>query len=135
MNPHPFIILITGLMIMLWAYASFSKLFSLDQFKHAMLTQVFPKWISRLLVYLVPIAEITMIVLLLIPETRLLGMYASLFTMIAFTLYIGGAVFKLYERTPCACGGLFGKLGWHKHFKVNIVLSIIALLGVVLLEL
>jgi len=135
MNPHPFIILITGLLIMLWAYASVSKLLNLHQFQHAMMSQVFPKWIGRIFVYLVPLSEIIMIVLLLIPSTRLIGMYASLFTMIAFTLYVGGAVFRLYERSPCACGGLFGKLGWYKHFKVNIVLSLIALVGAVLMEL
>lgn len=135
MNPHPFIILITGLLVILWGYSSISKLTNLDEFRTAMMTQVFPKWLSRILIYLVPLIEIAWIVLLLIPSTRLIGMYASLFTMIAFTLYVGGAVFKLYLRTPCACGGLFNKLGWQKHFRVNIVLSIIALVGVVLMEL
>jgi hypothetical protein len=134
MNLHPFIILITGFLVILWSYASFSKLFDLQEFKHAMMTQVFPQWIGKILIYVVPLAEIAMIVLLLIPSTRLIGMYASLFTMIAFTLYVGGAVFKIYLRSPCACGGLFSKLGWHKHFKVNIVLSIIALIGVILME-
>jgi hypothetical protein len=135
MNPHPFIILITGLLVILWGYASISKLTNLSEFQHAMMAQVFPKWVGRILIYVVPLAEIAMIVLLLIPSTRLIGMYASLFTMIAFTLYVGGAVFKLYLRTPCACGGLFNKLGWYRHFKVNIVLSLIALVGVVLMEL
>jgi len=135
MNPHPFIILITGLLVILWAYASFSKLFDLHQFQHAMMTQVFPKWVGRIFVYVVPLAEIAMIVLLLIPSTRLTGMYASLFTMVAFTLYVGGAVFRIYERTPCACGGLFNRLGWYKHFKLNIMLTIIALTGVILMEL
>jgi hypothetical protein len=135
MNPHPFIILITGLLVILWGYASISKLTNLHEFQHAMMTQVFPKWVGRIFVYLVPFAEIAMIVLLLIPSTRLIGMYASLFTMIAFTLYVGGAVFKIYMRSPCACGGLFARLGWYKHFKVNIVLSLIALVGVILMEL
>ena len=135
MNPHPFIILVSGLLIILWAYASFSKLFNLKKFKQAMSTQVFPKWIGKVFVYLVPFSEIAIIVLLLIPETRLLGMYASLFVMVAFTLYVGGAVFHIYERHPCACGGLFSRLGWNKHFKVNIILTIVALIGVVLMEL
>lgn len=135
MNPHPFIILITGFLIILWAYASFSKLFDLNRFQHAMMTQVFPKWIGKIFTYLVPLVEIAIIVLLLIPETRLIGMYSSMFLMFLFTLYVGGAVFQIYERHPCACGGLFGRLGWHKHFKVNIMLTIVALAGVVLMEL
>lgn len=134
MNPHPFIILISGLLIILWAYAAYSKLSDLNNFKHAMMTQVFPKWISRILIYLVPLSEIIIIVLLLITNTRLIGMYASLFMMVAFTIYVGGAVFELYDRRPCACGGLFARLGWEKHLKVNIVLTLIAVVGVLLMK-
>jgi hypothetical protein len=134
MNLHPFIIFITGLLVILWAYASFSKLLYFNHFRQSMLTQVFPRWISKIFVYLIPLLEIAFIALLVIPETRLLGMYASMFLMILFTLYVGGAVFHIYDRHPCACGGLFGRLGWYKHFKVNIVLTLIALAGVVLME-
>jgi len=134
MNLHPFIILITGLLVILWAYASFSKLFDLPKFKQAMVTQVFPAWMGKIFVYLVPLVEIAIIVLLFIPETRLLGMYASLFLMLAFTIYVGGTVYGFYERHPCACGGLFARLGWKKHLKVNIILTIISLIGVVLME-
>lgn len=135
MNPHPFIILVTGLLIILWAYSSFSKLYELKKFKHAMLSQVFPKWIGKILIYLVPLSEIIMIILLLITNTRLIGMYASFFIMLAFTIYVGAAVMGLYARRPCACGGLFSRLGWNKHLKVNIVLTLIALVGVLLMEL
>ncbi|HEY0177707.1 MAG TPA: MauE/DoxX family redox-associated membrane protein [Pedobacter sp.] len=135
MNPHPFIILTSGLLIILWAYASFSKLSDLTKFRHAMMTQVFPKWIGKILIVAVPLSEIIIIALLLFKSTRLIGMYASLFLMVAFTLYVGGAVFGLYERKPCACGGLFGRLGWNKHFKVNIVLTLVALAGLLLMKL
>ena len=135
MNLRPFIVLLTGLLIILWAYAAYSKLSDIKKFRQAMLTQVLPKRIAKLLVVLVPLSEIVLIVLLLFSETRLLGMYASFFMMLAFTLYVGGAVFGMYERRPCACGGLFGRLGWEKHFKVNIVLTLIALFGVILEEL
>lgn len=134
MNPHPFIILMTGLLIILWAYAVYSKLSDLTRFKHAMSTQVFPKWIGKILVFIVPLSEIVLIILLLIPGTRLIGMYSSFLMMLSFTLYIAGAVFGLYARRPCACGGLFNRLGWNKHFKVNIVLTLIALTGVILMK-
>lgn len=135
MNPHPFIIIITGLLILLWAYASFSKIFNMHQFQHALMTQVFPRWVGKILTYALPLSELVIIGLLLIPETRLLGMYTSLFLMTIFTLYVGGAVFQIYDRYPCACGGLFSRMGWYKHLKVNIILTIIALAGVVLMEL
>jgi len=84
--------------------------------------------------YLLPLSELVLIVLLILPGTRLLGMYASLFMLVLFTLYVGGAVFHIYDRHPCACGGLFNNLGWHRHFKVNIFLTLIALVGVILME-
>ena len=135
MNLHPFIILITGLLVILWGYTAISKLMDLKKFHHALMTQVFPRWIGKILLVALPLSEIILILLLLTPGTRLIGMYSSLFMMILFTLYVGGAVFKLYNRYPCACGGLFARLGWHKHFKVNVVLTIIAMIGVILMEL
>lgn len=135
MNPHPFIIIITGLLIALWAYTAFSKVFNMHKFKQALMTQVFPRWVGKILMYLLPLTEVVLVVLLILPDTRLLGMYASLFLMLIFTLYVGGAVFQVYERYPCACGGLFGRLGWYKHFKLNIMLTFITLVGVILMEL
>jgi hypothetical protein len=135
MNLHPFIILFTGLMIILWAYTAFSKIFNFHKFKQAMVTQVFPRWMGKILMYVLPIIEFAIVALLLFPQTRLIGMYSSLFLMILFTLYVGGAVFHIYDRHPCACGGLFARLGWSKHFKVNIVLTLVALVGVILMEL
>jgi len=134
MNLHPFIIFITGLLIILWAYTALSKLFDFNKFKYAMKIQVFPRWIGSILVYMLPVLELALVVLLIVPSTRLIGMYSSLFLMVLFTLYVGGAVFHIYDRNPCACGGLFNRLGWHKHFKVNIVLTLIALAGAVLME-
>ena len=134
MNPHPFMIIIIGFLILLWAYAAFSKIFDFENFKKAMRIQVFPEWMGKILVYFLPLSELSMIGLLLIPKTVLIGMYTSLFMMLLFTLYVGGAIFKIYERTPCACGGLFARLTWTKHFKLNIALTLIILIGVVLIE-
>jgi len=135
MSTYPFTLLITAFLVLLWTYALLSKLFFFSRFKRAMLTQVFPRWLSRIMTYLLPFTELMIIVLLLFANTRLLGMYASLILMGLFTFYVAGAVFRVYERHPCPCGGLFGRLGWHKHFKVNIMLTFIALIGVILMQL
>ena len=134
MNIHYFITLITLLLIILWAYTAIVKLANLKKFRYAMRTQVFPTWIGEIFVYLIPIVEIVLIALLLNPSTRLLGMYSSMFTLILFTLYVSGAVLRIYERFPCACGGIFSKPGWNNHLKINIMLSLIALAGAVLME-
>jgi len=134
MNTYPFIIIITAFHVVLWAYAAFSKLFNLTEFKQAMSVQVFPVWLGKILTLLLPLSELALVVLLIIPSSRLTGMYASFFLMGIFTLYISGAVLKIYERTPCACGGLFARLSWQTHLKLNILLTLISLIGILLLS-
>ena len=135
MNLHPFIIIVSGFLVILWVYSALSKLTNWDHFKQAMKTQVFPVWAGKIFIYLIPLLELALAISLLFDTTRLYGMYASMFLMGLFTLYIGGAVFQLYSRYPCACGGLFSRIGWKRHFRLNIVLTLIATAGVLLMEL
>ena len=134
MNTYPFVIIISILLIIMWAYAAVSKLLDLDEFKQAMATQVFPKWMGKILIWILPIAELGIVGLLLFQKTQVFGMYASFALMLLFTLYVGGAVYNIYARTPCACGGLFAKLGWKKHFRVNIFFTLLSIIGIILLE-
>lgn len=134
MNTYPFVIIISILLIIMWAYAAVSKLLDLPAFKQALATQVFPVWIGKILVWVLPISELGLVGLLLFQKTQLLGMYASFGLMLLFTLYVGGAVYNIYDRYPCACGGLFAKLGWKKHFRVNIFFTLISIIGIILLE-
>ena len=134
MNTYPFVIIISILLIIMWAYAVISKLLDLSAFKQAMATQVFPVWIGKILVWILPLLELAIVALLLIQKTQVIGMYASFGMMLLFTLYVGGAVFNIYQRYPCACGGLFAKLGWKRHFHVNIFFTLISIIGIILLE-
>lgn len=130
----PFILIITATLIVLWAYSSISKLMDMTRFHKGLKTQVFPKWIGEIIFWTLPAAELAMVVLLWMQDTRLLGMYLSAFLMLAFTIYIGGAVYQFYDRYPCPCGGIFRGMGWNKHFKVNLLLTLISVLGVLLME-
>lgn len=134
MSTYPFVIIISILLVIMWAYAAISKLLYLSTFKEALATQVFPEWIGKILVWVLPSSELAIAGLLLFQKTQILGMYASFGLMLLFSLYVGGAVYNIYERTPCACGGLFTKLGWKKHFRVNIFFTIISIIGIILLE-
>lgn len=134
MNTYPFVIIVSILLIIMWAYAAVSKLVALQDFKQALATQVFPVWVGKILVWVLPVAELGIAGLLLFKKTQLLGMYASFGLMLLFTLYVGGAVYNIYERYPCACGGLFAKLGWKKHFRLNIFFTLVSIIGIILLE-
>ncbi len=132
MHTNPFSLIITFLLILLWLYAAFSKLFNFSKFKQEMSLQVFPPWIGKIFVFLVPFTELLAVILLIVYPFHLTGLYLSFFMLLLFTLYVGGAVFKIYERVPCACGGLFARLNWKMHFRLNIFLSLLALAGILL---
>ncbi|MET4138263.1 MauE/DoxX family redox-associated membrane protein [Pedobacter sp. UYP1] len=125
---------ITGIFIALWSYASFPKFRNLRYFRAILRSQAIPKWIVSPLTILLPLTEIGIIILLINSTTRLFGMYLSLTMMLIFTIYVAGIMYQAYDRYPCPCGGLFSHMGWRKHFKVNIALTVLALVGVILLE-
>lgn len=125
---------IVVLFILLWAYAALPKFFNMKRFGEILETQAIPKWLAVVLKWTLPVAELGTVYLLLVPETRLPGMYISFFMMLVFTLYVGGIIFQVYDVYPCPCGALFRRMGWKKHYRVNLILTAVALLGILLME-
>lgn len=120
--------------ILLWGYASLPKLFNMKYFREVLDSQAIPKWINPYLTWLLPITEIVVMILLIFPSTRIIGMYGSLILMFIFTLYVSGIIIRIYDIYPCPCGGLFTRLGWKRHFKINIVLTLVAIIGIALIS-
>lgn len=135
MNTIPiFIIVITAILVLLWAYSSISKFLDLPRFRRGLKSQVFPKWMGEVLFWTLPATELILIALLWLPDTRLFGMYLSALLMLSFTIYIGGAVYGFYDRYPCPCGGIFRGMRWNTHLKVNFILTCISVAGILLME-
>lgn len=127
--------LIVGFFILLWIYAAVPKFFNLKRFSNTLKTQSIPKWLASLLTWTLPATELLIAYLLIVPKTRLMGMYISFLMMLVFTLYVGGIIFQVYKTYPCPCGALFKNMGWNRHFKVNLLITLVALIGIVLMEL
>ena len=125
---------IITLFVALWIYAAVPKLRNMKYFKDVLNSQAIPKWSVPWLAWMLPVVELGTVVLLIVPETRLIGMYLSFAMMSVFTVYVSGIIFQVYDIYPCPCGGVFSRIGWKKHFKVNLLLTLIAVVGVVLLE-
>jgi len=125
---------IIALFVALWIYAAVPKLRNMKYFKDVLNSQAIPKWSVPWLTWMLPLVELGTVVLLIIPETRLIGMYISLLMMSVFTVYVSGIIYQVYDIYPCPCGGIFSRIGWKKHFKVNLLLTLIAVAGVVLME-
>jgi hypothetical protein len=128
------IYLIVALFVLLWAYTAIPKFFKFRYFYDVLGSQAIPKWSVPILSVLIPLTELAVVFLLLFPETRLWGLYASFGLMLIFTIYVSGIIFQVYERYPCPCGAMFRSMTWRKHLKVNIWLTLIAFLGVLIMQ-
>lgn len=75
--------------------------------------------------WLVPIAEIIVCVLLLVPASSKWGLYGFLGLMVVFTGYILSMLFWA-EKLPCHCNLIIEKLSWGQHLWFNVVFMALA---------
>ncbi len=113
----------------LFLYAAFSKLLDYENSKLQLgQSPLLNSW-AGLLVWLVPLAEITLSVMLAINATRLLGMYGAFTLMVIFTAYII-AILHFSDYIPCTCGGVLAALSWQQHLVFNVIFIVLATLGI-----
>jgi len=115
--------LTTGLLVLLFSYTSFGKIFALEAFKGTLYNQPFPHVLTTPLIYLIPAAELLTAIALLLEKTRKSGLYSALILLIIFTLYITAILLHLFHKTPCSCGGIFRDLSWRQHLWLNLLLT------------
>lgn len=117
------------LLTMLFTYAGISKLLQYDTFRKQLGQSPFVTGYSDIVAWLLPAAELLISVLLILPQTRLTGLYLSYALMLAFTLYIYAMLHYSYF-IPCSCGGLLSQMNWDQHFIFNIIFTVIAIAGI-----
>ena len=111
--------LICTALIILFTYAAFSKLFNLTAFIKAMQSQPLPTWLIQLSIFVLPVIELTIPILLLLDKTKKTGLYLSLLLFILFTVYSEAILMHQFSHIPCSCGGLIQKLSWKQHLFLN----------------
>lgn len=126
--------IITAMLIILFSYTAFAKLLSLQVFRTQLRMQPFPGWMSQALLYLVPAIELLATVLLVLKSTRLWGLYLSAALMLAFTAYIGLVLLDVFDKTPCACGGVLQQMDFASHFIFNLFFLAISLIGIYIIH-
>lgn len=122
--------IIAALLVLLFLYASISKLLGFSVFVDEMNNQPFPNWMTPYLVVLIPGTEILTALALLFDRSRMVGFYASLILLGLFTLYAALVLFNVFAYVPCTCGGMIKKLSWGQHLLFTasfLVLSIAAI--------
>src|SRR5690606_31524550 len=119
--------------ILLFVYASISKLLEFNDFQ----TQLGQ---SPLLgAFAIPISygvigiELVTSILLAFKKTRIQGLYLAFLLMVMFTTYII-IILNFTSFTPCSCGGVLEALGWTEHLIFNTVFILLALWALYLIE-
>lgn len=123
---------ISALLILLFLYASMSKFMDFYTFTGEMLNQPLPHYLTRFLIWFIPITEIVLCLLLLFERTRLLGLYGSLGFMSLFTIYSIIIVLNFFGRIPCSCGGVIKRLTWRQHIILNLFFVAVSISGIIL---
>lgn len=117
------------LFILLFMYASISKLMDFENFQvqvgQSPLISAFASWIA----WLVLILELTIALLMCIPKFRIWGLYGAFSLMTFFTIYIF-IVLNYSSFVPCSCGGILEKMSWKVHLVFNLVFVLLAALAV-----
>lgn len=131
MRQEKIITAIVYFFILLFMYTAISKLLAFnvtlfDMRRNPLLGNLALFWTVS-----VPAVEILISVLLFIPKTRKIGLWATLILISGFTGYVGTLLLSDYNL-PCTCGGIFRELSWRQHLWVNLGLIIVALKAIIL---
>jgi hypothetical protein len=127
------VLAICSLCIFLFLYTACAKLIDHGRFlnglSHVEVIGRFAFFIS----WLVPLAEILIAILLVVPRTVKWGLYSFLVLMTLFTVYIISMLLWA-SKLPCHCGGAIEKLSWTQHVWFNLAFIALAVFALRLLK-
>ncbi len=115
------------LLVLLFSYAAFSKLFNITAFGEQLHNQSFPGWLADFLLYFLIPAEIITAILLCFRRTAIIGLLGSTILLLAFTAYIALVLAGYFGKAPCSCGGVLNGLGWKPHLIFNLVFTTLSI--------
>ena len=128
------IIAIRWICMALFLYTAYAKIIDHDRFLKGLTRVHIINGFAVFLSFAVPIVEIIVAMLLLIPKTARIGLYSFIAVMSSFTIYIISAL--IWEKKlPCHCGGAIEKLSWSQHIWFNLLFIAIGISALRLIKL
>lgn len=121
--------IISLLFVLLFIYTAVYKILDFRNFQAVIGQSPMITRFAPLVAVGVPIAEIAISGLLILPRYRIIGLCASFAIMLLFTFYIS-ILLNLNIHLPCSCGGIIAEMNWSQHLIFNIVFVILALVGI-----
>jgi hypothetical protein len=119
------------LLIFLFTYTGITKLIDHSIFKSSILQSLVISNYAIVISWLIPILELSIVVMLAFDKYRQKGFQFSLLLMTAFTIYIAYMILFI-PQLPCSCGGILKELSWSNHLLFNsfvILLILVSLLS------
>lgn len=128
--------LLCGLPMLLFIYSGSVKLLDFRTSRGEMLNQPFPHWLAIFFAYAIPIAELSIVIVLIVgaigyEKIRTWGLKASFVLMSLFSGYALAILLHLFPRIPCSCGGIIHKLSWGQHLILSLFFVVISLAAIV----
>lgn len=117
-----------ALMVFLLGYTSLIKLLSTDYFQNTMAQNSLLAPHSDWLAWVIPLTELAIVILLVIPRTRRSGLLACTLIMFLFTGYVG-YMLLMKSSLPCTCGGVLQSMSWKQHFHFNLLFTLLSLIA------
>lgn len=121
------------LFILLFVYAAVSKLTEFQNFRAQLGQSPLLSAYTGFVSIVVPVTEILIAILLVIPKLRLIGVLLSVSLMILFSVYII-IILNLSSFIPCSCGGILQNMSWKEHLIFNIIFVIFGIWTLFLLR-
>lgn len=116
------------LFIFLFAYTATNKIIAHSLFRFQLSEFPLISSFSNLMAWLIPLAELAVVILLLLPSFRIWGLWGSFGLMVVFTFYIIYLLLFAPDR-PCSCGGVIGRMTWNQHLIFNLGLLALSIVG------
>lgn len=125
-----FVKTVSILLALLFIYAAASKMLDFENFQVQLAQSPLLSAYAGVISYAILIVEFGVAIMLCLNSSRLIGLYASLGLMSAFTIYIY-LILNYSDFIPCSCGGILEKLGWTEHLIFNIFFVIMAFAAII----
>ncbi|MVO08027.1 hypothetical protein GOQ30_02455 [Flavobacterium sp. TP390] len=127
------VLFISYLFILLFVYAAVSKFLDYDNFQVQLGQSPLLSAYAGFVVWMIPLLELVIAVLLAVKQFRVIGLYASLGLMVLFSSYIY-LILNYSSYVPCSCGGILEKMNWHEHLYFNLFFTLLSLFALFLLQ-
>lgn len=123
--------IIVNLFIVLFMYTAASKILTMEKFSSTLSRSPLIGSYNVIVGWAVPVIEILISLLLIIPALRKWGLAASFGLMSFFTLYLAYMVLS-GDELPCNCGGVISTMTWQQHIWFNLGFVALGIAGMIL---